>query len=73
MPRSTNSPTSPQARGTSMPLMSRLMPVSSFNADARTVDVTWTAGAQVAHPVVSRDLRAGRPRHVYRARIGVER
>ncbi len=48
MPRSTNSPTSPQARGTSMPLMSRLMPVSSFNADARTVDVTWTAGAQVA-------------------------
>ncbi|MDE1007526.1 MAG: HK97 family phage prohead protease, partial [Paraburkholderia fungorum] len=30
-----------------MPLQTRLMPVSSVNAENRTADVTWTTGAQV--------------------------
>ncbi|RKP43806.1 peptidase U35 [Pararobbsia silviterrae] len=30
-----------------MPLCTRLMPVSSVNTDSRTVNVTWTTGAQV--------------------------
>ncbi|POS05321.1 peptidase U35 [Burkholderia gladioli] len=31
----------------SMPLLTRLQPVATVNAEARTVDVTWTTGAQV--------------------------
>ena len=30
-----------------MPLQTRLQPISSVNAEARTVDVQWTAGATV--------------------------
>ncbi|WP_261323514.1 prohead protease/major capsid protein fusion protein [Burkholderia anthina] len=30
-----------------MPLFTRLQPVASVNAESRTVDVTWTTGAQV--------------------------
>ncbi len=47
MPRSTTDPTSPQARGASMPIMTRQMPVSTVNSESRTVDVVWTTGAQV--------------------------
>ncbi len=36
-----------QQHGSSMPILGRDMPVSSVNADSRTVDVTWTTGAQV--------------------------
>ncbi|WP_260435107.1 MULTISPECIES: prohead protease/major capsid protein fusion protein [unclassified Burkholderia] len=47
MPRSNTDSTDPQARSTSMPIMTRQMPVGTVNQDARTVDVVWTAGAQV--------------------------
>jgi hypothetical protein len=47
MPQTANSPGGAQPRGASMPILGREMPVSSVNADARTVDVTWTTGAQV--------------------------
>ncbi|MEX3915980.1 prohead protease/major capsid protein fusion protein [Paraburkholderia sp. BR10872] len=47
MPQTANSPGGAQPRGSSMPILGREMPVSSVNADARTVDVTWTTGAQV--------------------------
>lgn len=35
------------APASSLPLQTRLQPVGSINAENRTVDVTWTAGAQV--------------------------
>ncbi|MGE8162996.1 prohead protease/major capsid protein fusion protein [Paraburkholderia sp. NPDC080076] len=35
------------ASASTMPLQTRLQPVSSVDAQNRTVDVTWTAGAQV--------------------------
>ncbi|WP_322105857.1 prohead protease/major capsid protein fusion protein [Paraburkholderia sp. J41] len=43
----TNPPQGTQQPSSSMPILGRDMPVSSVNADSRTVDVTWTTGAQV--------------------------
>jgi len=49
-PQSTPQPTTPQPpapQHRSMPLQTRIVPVSSVNAEARTFETVWTTGARV--------------------------